>query len=76
MKTAYVRVAASLLSSVAGLRANPELAEPYQTLVCYFNSLRELGGAIRLLDDDIPGRRLARNHGIPCQHRSMPAKRC
>ena len=56
MKTAYVRVAASLLSSVEGLVDTPELAEPYKTLVSYFNSLRELGGAIRLLDDDIPGR--------------------
>lgn len=56
MKTAYVRVAASLLSSSAGLRRNQALAEPYSTLVSYFNSLRELGGAIRLIDDDIPAR--------------------
>jgi hypothetical protein len=56
MKTAYVRTAAKLLSAGAGLRDNPGIAEPYQTLVSYFNSLRELGGAIRLLDDDIPGR--------------------
>lgn len=56
MKTAYVRVAASLLSAVAGLRRNPILAEPYTTLLSYFNSLRELGGAIRLIDDDIPAR--------------------
>lgn len=57
MKTAYVRVVAGLLSSAAGLRdADPAIAEPYTTLVSYFNSLRELGGAIRLMDDDIPAR--------------------
>jgi hypothetical protein len=66
MKTAYIRVAASLLSSVGGLRKNPALAEPYTTLVSYFNSLRELGGAIRLMDDDIPGRLdQLRNAGFP-----------
>ena len=26
------------------------------TLVGYFNSLRELGGALRLIEDDVPGR--------------------
>jgi hypothetical protein len=56
MKTAYVRVAASLLSSGGGLRWDASLAEPYMTVVSYFNSLRELGGAIRLMDDDIPAR--------------------
>ena len=27
--------------------------DPYWTLVCYFNSIRELGGAIRLVEDDV-----------------------
>ena len=72
MKTAYIRVAASLLSSVAGLRTNPTLAEPYTTLVSYFNSLRELGGAIRLMDDDIPGRLdQLRNAGLPKRGRPV-----
>ena len=72
LKTAYVRVAASLLSAVAGFREHPLLAEPYQTLVSYFNSLRELGGAIRLLDDDIPGRlyQLAAS-GLPRRRRPV-----
>ena len=30
--------------------------DPYYTLVGYFNSIRELGGAVRLLDDDINSR--------------------
>ena len=57
MKTALIRVASLLLSASAGLRsASPALAEPYLTFVCYFNSLRELGGAVRLVEDDIPAR--------------------
>lgn len=59
LKTAYIRAAASLLSSGKGLsQSQSDLAEPFMTLVSYFNSLRELGGAIRLLDDDIPARLL------------------
>ena len=30
--------------------------DPYYTLVGYFNSIRELGGTVRLLQDDIPKR--------------------
>jgi hypothetical protein len=32
------------------------LVDPYWTLVGYFNSLRELGGALRLTEDDVPVR--------------------
>jgi hypothetical protein len=42
------------------------------TLVSYFNSLRELGGAIRLMDDDIPARlEQLRNAGLPRRHRPV-----
>jgi hypothetical protein len=64
IKTALVRVYASML-----LRAKVEfdeidpadadarkVADAYMTLVGYFNSLRELGGARRLVDDDVPAR--------------------
>lgn len=30
--------------------------DPYYSLVGYYNSIRELGGAVRLLQDDIPKR--------------------
>jgi len=56
MATAYVRVAALLFVAAAGLRDKSIFAEPFLTLVSYFNSLRELGGAIRLMDDDVPAR--------------------
>lgn len=56
MKTALVRVYATLLASVTGMVAAPEDLDPYYTLVGYFNSLRELGGAKRLLEDDVRSR--------------------
>lgn len=72
MATAYVRVASSLFSSAAGLRVDPAMAEPYLTLVSYFNSLRELGGAIRLMDDDIPGRlEQLKSSGLPRRQRPI-----
>lgn len=33
-----------------------DVIDPYYSLVGYFNSIRELGGAVRLLQDDIPKR--------------------
>lgn len=45
-------VAASLLQSATAF-ATPESQDPYWTLVGYFNSLRELGGALVLMQDDV-----------------------
>ena len=57
VKTALVRVYAALLSRAKQLhQEDPEAADAYMTLVGYFNSLRELGGTVRLAEDDIPGR--------------------
>jgi hypothetical protein len=57
VKTALVRVYAALLSRAKALHdADAPTADPYMTLVGYFNSLRELGGALRLIEDDVPGR--------------------
>ena len=46
-------VAASLLQSALASFASDEERDPYQTLVGYFNSLRELGGALVLMQDDV-----------------------
>ena len=57
VKTALVRVYATLLSRAKLLHeGNPRAGDAYMTLVGYFNSLRELGGAVRLAEDDVPGR--------------------
>ena len=57
VKTSLVRVCAALLSKAKRQhRDHPDAADAYMTLVGYFNSLRELGGAVRLAEDDIPGR--------------------
>lgn len=43
-----------------------DVIDPYYSLVGYFNSIRELGGAVRLLQDDIPKRihRIKRKYGL------------
>ena len=56
-KTLLVRVYSALLAFAAEeIRTNAKLGDPYGTLVGYFNSLRALGGAKRLVEDDIPSR--------------------
>ncbi|WP_373491034.1 helicase-related protein [Parasphingorhabdus sp.] len=46
-------VAASLLQSAMAAFDSPKKSDPYWTLVGYFNSLRELGGALVLMQDDV-----------------------
>ena len=59
VKTTLIRLYAVVLQKVYDLSLDPEYedyVDPYYTLIGYFNSLRELGGAKRLLDDDIKKR--------------------
>lgn len=55
VKTALVRVYALLLQVADEQLAQygSAVADAYTTLIGYFNSLRELGGALRLVEDDI-----------------------
>ncbi|MBM2888544.1 DISARM system helicase DrmA [Leptospira interrogans] len=53
-KTLLVRVYAVLLASAKKeFESDENIADPYMTLLGYFNSLRALGGARRLVEDDI-----------------------
>jgi hypothetical protein len=59
VKTTLLRVYAILIQETLHLSeqaAYKDLVDPYYTLIGYFNSIRELGGAVRLLQDDIPKR--------------------
>lgn len=59
MKTTELRVYAMLIQKVLELSENPKYSnfiDPYYTLIGYFNSIRELGGTVRLLQDDIKKR--------------------
>ena len=59
MKTALLRTYAIILQTVYTLSLQEEykdVIDPYYSLIGYFNSIRELGGAVRLLQDDIPAR--------------------
>lgn len=58
LKTALLRVYANQLANTSAMTEefDDKLLDPYHTLVGYFNSLRELGGAVRLIEDDVPAR--------------------
>ncbi len=54
LKAVLIRVYVSLLCSAQVLyETYGNLADPWMTLVGYFNSMRELGGMRRLIDDDV-----------------------
>lgn len=59
VKSTLLRVYAILLEAAYNYADENEwkdVIDPYYTLVGYYNSIRELGGAVRLLQDDIPKR--------------------
>lgn len=56
-KQALIRVYTALLAGSQKLYdVHDQQADPWMTLVGYFNSLRELGGMRRLVDDDVSNR--------------------
>lgn len=59
LKTTLLRTYAIILQDVYNLSQQEvykDVIDPYYSLIGYFNSIRELGGAVRLLQDDIPKR--------------------
>lgn len=59
MKTVLLRVYAILAQLSEAYQEDPTMQkylDPYRTIIGYFNSIRELGGAVRLLEDDITKR--------------------
>lgn len=72
MKTALLRVYAIILQAAYTFsqeEAFKDVIDPYYSLVGYFNSIRELGGTVRLLQDDIPKRiyRIKNKYGLDKQ---------
>jgi len=65
MKVVLMRVYIALLSAAQrAFEQDPKDADPYMTLVGYFNSLRELGGSQRIVEDEVRARlyRAGRRH--------------
>ncbi len=77
-KTLLVRVYSILLATAeAELQSDAAAADPYGTLVGYFNSLRALGGAKRLAEDDVKLvrlRYLAQQRGLPRRSMTDPVE--
>ena len=63
-KLVYLRSLTTLVAAAqAAYEANapadekcPNPADPYMTALCYFNALRELGGARRIVEDEVRDR--------------------
>lgn len=51
--TTEIRLLAALLQRVSKLDVSEDILDKYWTLVSYFNSIRELGKALTLVDDDV-----------------------
>jgi hypothetical protein len=53
-KLIFLRALTTLLAAGMAERATEgDAADPYMTAVCYFNALRELGGARRIVEDEV-----------------------
>jgi hypothetical protein len=54
-KLVFLRALQTLLSGAEALsdKSATDPADPYLTALCYFNALRELGGARRIVDDEV-----------------------
>ena len=62
-KLIFLRALTTLLSgAMAAQVADGDAADPYMTALCYFNALRELGGARRIVEDEV--RTKLRDYGV------------
>jgi hypothetical protein len=53
-KLVFLRTLTSILSASSSLAIqNGEAVDPYMSALCYFNALRELGGARRIVEDEV-----------------------
>ncbi len=72
MKAVLLRIYSALLTAAQRayeqLPDGPELADTYMTLVGYFNSLRELGGMRRLVEDEVRTRCAQADKRVPEDH--------
>ena len=85
IKSAQIRVYVAVLAAAQKLYlkyGHNEITDPYMTLVGYFNSLRDLGGMRRLVDDDVTTRLsradqrgLARRHLHPYRVEELTSRR-
>ncbi|PZR16699.1 MAG: helicase [Archangium gephyra] len=66
LKTTLLQVYVALLAAAQrGLADHGEVADAYLTLVGYFNSLRELGGMRRLVEDEVRRLVMRRHERVP-----------
>jgi hypothetical protein len=52
-KLLFLRALTTLLAAGAKDMPQGDVADPYLTALCYFNALRELGGARRIVEDEV-----------------------
>jgi hypothetical protein len=56
-KLVFLRALTTLLAAAMKVwQETGEAADPYMTALCYFNALRELGGARRIVEDEVNAR--------------------
>ncbi|HMV65293.1 MAG TPA: DISARM system helicase DrmA [Myxococcota bacterium] len=63
VRVSFLRTMLALLGAgqrawqaAGGARVDPNPADPYMTVLAYFNSLRELGGSRRIVEDEVSSR--------------------
>jgi len=55
-KLVFLQALVTLLAGAEGLAQEGGDADAYRTALCYFNALRELGGARRIIEDEVAAR--------------------